>query len=71
MVREIPIISEDDDTDIIGFQIEGHSSNAGPKLHHLTGLDLVESNNSGNTITDANHSSELLDIVLNLGIGTV
>ena len=60
----VPIITKDDDSHIVGFQIESHTSDTGSELDHFTGLDFVESNNSGNTITNADDSSKLLDIVL-------
>lgn len=62
---KIPVITEDDDTDIISLQVEGHTSDSGSELDHLTCLDFVKSNNSGNTVTDADDSTKLLDIILN------
>ena len=64
MNNMVPIITEDDNTHVVGFQVESHTSDAGSELDHFTGLDFVESNNSGNTITNADDSSELLDVVL-------
>ena len=61
---EIPVISEDDDTDIVSFQVESHSSNAWAELDHLTCLNFVETYNTGNTVTDADDCTEFLDIVL-------
>lgn len=63
----VPVIAENDDTDIIGFKIEGHASDAGSELDHLTGLDLIEADNSGNTVADANDCAKLLDIILGKG----
>ena len=60
----VPVITEDDDTDIIGFEVESHTSDAGSELHHFSGLDLVEADHTGDTVTDADHSTILLDIVL-------
>ena len=60
---ELPIISEDDDTDIVSFEVQGHTSDARPELDHFSGLDLVESDHSGDTITNTDNSSEFLDIV--------
>ena len=64
MEDRIPVVTEDDDTDIIGFQVEGHTSDAGPELHHFSGLYFVETDHTGNTITDADDSAEFLHIIL-------
>ena len=64
MTNGVPIVTEDDDTDIIGFQVECHAPDPRPELDHLAGLDLVEPDHPSNTVTDGNDRSELLDIVL-------
>lgn len=63
----LPVITEDDDTDIVSLQVERHTSDSGSELDHLTGLNFVKPNNSGNTVTDTNDSTELLDIILYKG----
>lgn len=63
-MMEIPVITEDDDTYIVGLQVEGHASNSRSELNHLTGLDFVKSYNSGNTVTNANDCTEFFDIIL-------
>jgi hypothetical protein len=60
----LPIVTKNDNTNIISFQVEGHTLDAGAKLDHLTGLNLGETENTGNTITDGDNSTELLQIVL-------
>ena len=65
MQKRIPVITEDDDTDVVSFQVEGHASNTWAELDHLSGLDLIEAYNSGNTVSNTDHSSELFDIILN------
>lgn len=64
MRQEGPIISEDDDTHVVSFQVKGHSPNPRSELNHLSGLHLVESNHSRNTVTNAQHCTELSDIFL-------
>jgi len=64
MKDKIPVISEDDDTNIVSFQVEGHTSDAWSELDHFTCLNLVETDHTGNTVTDADDCAELLDIVL-------
>ena len=60
----LPIVTKDDNTNIISFQVEGHTLDSGAELDHLTGLDLSETENSGNTITNGDHSTELFQVVL-------
>lgn len=49
---DFSIVTQDDDTDVIGFQVKGHTSNSGGELNQFSGLDLGQSENSGNTISD-------------------
>lgn len=61
---DLPIVTEDDNTNIISFQVEGHTLDAAAELNHLSGLDLGKSEHSGNTITNGDHSTEFLQVVL-------
>lgn len=60
----LPIVTKNDNTNIISFQVEGHTLDAGVELDHLTSLDLGETENTGDTITNGDHSTELLKVVL-------
>ncbi len=64
MRGRVPVISEDDHTDVVSFEVESHTPDAGSELHHLSGLDAVEADHSGDTVTDADDRAELLDVVL-------
>ena len=59
----IPVVSEDDDTNVVSLEVECHAPNARPELDHFSGLDLVEADHTGNTVTDADDSAEFLDVV--------
>lgn len=61
----VPVVSEDDDSDIVSFEVEGHTSDSRAELDHFSCLDLVETDNSSNTVSNADDSAELLDVVLN------
>ena len=65
-INKIPVVTEDDDTDIVSFQVEGHTSDSGSELDHLTGLDFVETNDSGKTVTDTDDCTELFHIILGI-----
>lgn len=46
------IVTEDGNTDVVGFQVQAHSSDTGRELHHLLGLDVSETVDTGDTITN-------------------
>ena len=59
------VVSEHHNTNVVGLQVEGHTLDTGVELDHLTGLHLGETEDTGDTITDGDDSSELLQVVLN------
>jgi hypothetical protein len=63
------IVSEDDDTDVIGFKVERHTSDSRGEFDHFSGLHFLETENSGDTISDGNDGTVFFNIVLlgNLG----
>ena len=60
----LPIVTQDDDTNVVSLEVKSHALNSRLELHHLTGLDLGETEDSGDTITDGNDGSELFQVVL-------
>ncbi len=58
------IVTKHDNTNVVGFEVKGHTLDAGVELHHLTGLDLGETEDTGNTVTDGDDSTELLKVIL-------
>lgn len=46
------IVTENGDTDIVGFQVQAHALDTGRELHHLFGLDVAETVDTGDTVTD-------------------
>ena len=67
VVRYLPIVTQDDNTDVVSLEVESHSHNSRLEFHHLTCLDLGETEYSGNTITDRNDGSELFQVILQSG----
>ena len=61
----LPIVSKDDDTNVVGLEVKSHTLDSGVELHHLSGLDLGQSEHTGDTITDRDDSSEFFQVVLN------
>ena len=61
---DLPIVTKDDNTDVVSLEVKGHTLDSGLELNHLTGLDLGESENSGDTITNGDDGSEFLKVIL-------
>jgi hypothetical protein len=51
--------TEQDDTDLASLQVKSHALDTGRELNELLGLDVVQTKNTGDTITVANVSIEL------------
>jgi len=60
---DFSIVSEHDDTDVISLQVKSHTLNSGVELNHLSGLNLGETEDTGNTISNGDNSSEFLKVV--------
>ena len=60
----LPVITQDDNTDVVRLQVEGHSANATVELDHLSSLDLCQTEYTGNTITNGDDSTKLLQVIL-------
>lgn len=58
------VVSENNNTHIISFEVKSHTLDSGGELNHLSGLDLVETEDSGDTISDRDDISELDEVVL-------
>src|SRR5690606_20554348 len=58
------VVAENNDTDVIGFEVQGHALHAARKLDHFAGLDVVETVDAGNTVTDGQHLTDLGDLRL-------
>ena len=56
------VITEDDNTNVVGLQVESHSLQAGAELHHLLGLDVLEAVDTGNTVSNGEHTAGLLQV---------
>lgn len=58
------VVSKNNNTHIIGFEVKSHTLDSRGELNHLSGLDLVETEDSGDTISDRDDISELDEVVL-------
>jgi hypothetical protein len=46
------VVTENGDTDVVRLEVEAHAANTRGKLHHLLGLNIAETVNTGDTVTD-------------------
>ena len=60
----VPIVTQDHNTHIVGFEVQGHASHTLAELHHFSGLHLGQTEHSGDTVSDWNDCSEFFDIIL-------
>src|SRR3954462_12873933 len=61
---DLAIVAEDDDADIVAFQIERHAAHAVLELDHLAGLHIVEAVDAGNAVADGEHLADFGDLGL-------
>jgi len=58
-LKDVTIISEDDNSDVVLLQVQGHTAETAGKDNHLSGLDVGESVDTGDTISDGDDGSGL------------
>ncbi len=56
---DITVGTKNHDTDVIGFKVEGQPFNAAREFDHFTGLNIVQTINAGNAVTDGKHLANL------------
>lgn len=57
-----PVVTEDSNTDVVGFQVQAHASDTGRELNHFLGLDVSETVDTGDTVTNGKDTTSLLDV---------
>merc|ERR1712141_69144 len=56
------VITEDDNTNVVRLQVEGHPLQSGAELHHLLGLDVLEAIDTGDTVSNGEDTAGLLQV---------
>merc|ERR1719266_3031424 len=56
------VVTEDDNTNVVRLQVEGHALEARAEFHHLLGLDVLETIHTGNTVSNGEDTSSLLQV---------
>ena len=60
----LPIVTKDDNTDVVSLQVQSHTLDSGLELNHLSGLDLGQSKDSCNTISNGDNRSKFFQVIL-------
>ena len=69
---DVTVGTEDNNTDVVGFEVQGHALNAAGEFDHFTGLNVVQTIDAGDTVTDGENAThfghfgfltEILDLV--------
>ena len=55
------VITEDNHSDVVSLQVEGHSLDARVEADELSGLDTLEAIDTGNTVSHGQDASEMDD----------
>jgi hypothetical protein len=63
------IVTKHDNTNVVSLEVKGHTLDARVEFDHLTSLDLGETEDSSDTITNGDDSSEFLQVILNTDFG--
>src|SRR5690606_1715059 len=58
------VVAENNDTDVVGLEVQRHAPDAARKLDHLAGLDVVEAIDAGDAVADRQHLSDFGDFCL-------
>ncbi len=54
------VLTEDHATDVVALQVQGHALHAGfRKLDHFAGLDVVQTVDTGDAVTDGQHLADV------------
>merc|ERR1719391_1671251 len=56
------VVTEDDDTNVVRLQVEGHALQARAEFHHLLSLDILQTIDTGNTVSNREDTASLLQV---------
>ena len=59
---DVAVGAEDDDADIVGFEVQRHAADAVLELDHFAGLDIVEAVDAGDAVADRQNLADLGDL---------
>merc|ERR1740131_170858 len=56
------VITEYDNTNVVGLQVKGHTFETGAEFHHLLCLDVLKTIDTSDTVTNAQHTASFLKV---------
>merc|ERR1719209_522995 len=56
------VVTEDDNTNVVRLQVEGHALQARAEFHHLLSLDVLQTIDTGNTVSNGEDTASLLKV---------
>merc|ERR1719402_1281271 len=56
------VVTEDDNTNVVRLQVEGHALQARAEFHHLLSLDVLQTIDTGNTVSNGEDTASLLQV---------
>merc|ERR1711884_273211 len=56
------VVTKDYNTNVVGLQVEGHALQARAEFHHLLCLDVLETIDTGNTVSNGEDTASLLQV---------
>ena len=65
----VPVVAENNDTDVVGFQVERHALDAAREFDHFAGLDLIEAVDASDTVTNGQHLTDFRDFGFGAKVG--
>merc|ERR1719482_525784 len=63
-LHDSAVIAEDHDPDVVGLEVERHALEARRELNHLTCFHRFQTVDTGDTISDREDTSDLLDALM-------
>ena len=64
VVSYLPIVTQDDNTDVVSLQVQSHTLDSGLELNHFSGLNLGQTKDSCNTISNGDNRSKFFQVIL-------
>ncbi|ENN89578.1 hypothetical protein RHSP_59959 [Rhizobium freirei PRF 81] len=58
---DVAVGAEDNHTDVVGFEVQSHTADAAGEFDHFAGLDVVQTVDAGDTVTDGENLADFGD----------
>lgn len=61
---DLPVVTQDDNTNVVCLQVKSHTLDSGVKLNHLSCLNLGQAEHTCNTVTNRDDRTEFFQVIL-------